>query len=160
MCLVFQHRADVCPTPTERRCQAWGVQTPALEHSCATQCFHCQGAHPATHPKCPAREQKPPNKHYIKKALEANALAPPPTSPPKGHRPRSRTRRSQCKSREQSQDRALESLESMPGTEFKTSTTTIGLMTQKNRSIGAVVNNRHGVIASISVPTKNISEGE
>ncbi|KAL3191245.1 hypothetical protein MRX96_018813 [Rhipicephalus microplus] len=46
-----------------------------------------EGDHPATHPKYPAREQRPPNKHYVKKALEANALAPPPTSPPKGHRP-------------------------------------------------------------------------
>ncbi|KAL1446653.1 hypothetical protein MTO96_044503 [Rhipicephalus appendiculatus] len=29
ICLAFGHRADVCPTPTERRCQACGVETPA-----------------------------------------------------------------------------------------------------------------------------------
>ncbi|KAL3177685.1 hypothetical protein MRX96_009618 [Rhipicephalus microplus] len=39
--------------------------------------------------------------------MEANALAPPPTSPPKGHRLRSRARRSQSKSRRKSQGRAF-----------------------------------------------------
>ncbi|KAL3176335.1 hypothetical protein MRX96_010523 [Rhipicephalus microplus] len=87
-----------------------------------------QRYHPATHPKCPAKEQKPTNKHCVKKALEANALALPPTSPPKGHRPRFRTRRSQSKSRQKSQDRALESLNNTPGTASKTSTTTLGLI--------------------------------
>ncbi|KAL3188423.1 hypothetical protein MRX96_003403 [Rhipicephalus microplus] len=86
------------------------------------------------HPKCPAREQKPPNKHYVKKALEANALAPPPTSPPKRHRPGSRTRRSQSKSRGKSQDRALESLNNTPGTTSKTSTTPQGLIPPKEQS--------------------------
>ncbi|KAH8034688.1 hypothetical protein HPB51_000457 [Rhipicephalus microplus] len=90
-----------------------------------------------THPKSPAREHKPPNKHYVKKALEANALVPPPTSPPKGHRPRSRTRRSQSKSREKPQDSALESLNYTPGTAPETSPTTLGLIPQKNRAASA-----------------------
>ncbi|KAH8023737.1 hypothetical protein HPB51_016476 [Rhipicephalus microplus] len=137
ICLGLGHRADVCRTTTKRRCQACGVETPEPEHSCTTQCFHCKGDHPATHPKCPARKQKPPNKHYVKKALEANALAPPPTSPPKRHRPRSRTRRSQSKSRGKSQDRALESLNNTPGTASKTSTTTLALIPQKNRAASA-----------------------
>ncbi|KAL1478728.1 hypothetical protein MTO96_034887 [Rhipicephalus appendiculatus] len=135
ICLAFGHRADVCPTPTERRCQACGVETPAPEHSCTTQCFHCKGDHPATHPKCPAREQKPPNKQYVKKALEAKALAPPPASPPKGHRSRSRTRRSQSKSRGKSQDRSLDFLNNTPGTASKPSTTTtLGPIPKKNRA--------------------------
>ncbi|KAH8040745.1 hypothetical protein HPB51_012060 [Rhipicephalus microplus] len=132
ICLAFGHRADISPTPTKCRCHACGVETPA-----PTECFHCKGDHPATHPKCPAREQKPLNKHYVKKALEANALAPPPTSPPKGHRPRSRTRRSQSKNRGKSQDMALESLNNTPGTASKTSTTTLGLIPQKNRAASA-----------------------
>ncbi|KAL3215616.1 hypothetical protein MRX96_000233 [Rhipicephalus microplus] len=74
------------------------------------------------------------NKHYVKKALEANALAPPPASPPKGHWDRSRTRRSQSKSRGKSQDRALESLNNTPGTTSKTSTTTLGLIPPKEQS--------------------------
>ncbi|KAH8020474.1 hypothetical protein HPB51_002118 [Rhipicephalus microplus] len=137
ICLALGHQADVCPTPTKRRCQACGVETPAPEHSCTTQCFHCKGDHPDMHPKCPAREQKPPNKYYVKKALEASALAPPPTSPPKGHRPRSRTRRSHSESRGKSQDKALESLNSTPGTASKTSTTSLGLIPQKNTAASA-----------------------
>ncbi|KAH8037979.1 hypothetical protein HPB51_020260 [Rhipicephalus microplus] len=136
-CLALEHRADVCPTPTKRRCQACGVETPVPEHSCTTQCFHCKGDHQATNPKRPAREQERPNKHCVKKVLEANALAPPPTSPHKGHRPRSRTRSSQSKSREKSLDRALESLNNTPGTTSKTSTTTLGLIHQKNRAASA-----------------------
>ncbi|KAL3191315.1 hypothetical protein MRX96_018723 [Rhipicephalus microplus] len=89
------------------------------------------------HPKCPAREQKPPNKHYVKKAPETSALAPPPTLPPDGHRPRSRTRRSQSKSREKSQGRVLESLNNTPGTASKSSTTTLGLIPQKNIAASA-----------------------
>ncbi|KAH8034743.1 hypothetical protein HPB51_002157 [Rhipicephalus microplus] len=96
-----------------------------------------KGDHSATHPKCPAREQKPPNKHYVKKALEANALASRPTSPPKGHRPRFRTRRSQSNIRGRSQDRAFKSINNTPGTAFKTSTTTPGLIPQKNRAASA-----------------------
>ncbi|KAH8029571.1 hypothetical protein HPB51_001296 [Rhipicephalus microplus] len=150
--LAFGHRAGVCPTPTKRRCQACGVETPVPAHSCTTECFHCKGDHPATHPKYPAREQKPPNKHYVKKALEANALAPPSTSPPKGHqdkqscffwcpldgdiKPRSRTRCSQSKSRGKSQDKAMEYLNNTPGTTPKTSIT-LGLVSQKNRAAGA-----------------------
>ncbi|KAL3216911.1 hypothetical protein MRX96_051121 [Rhipicephalus microplus] len=86
------------------------------------------------HPKCPAREQKPPKKYYVKKALAASALVPPPTSPPKGHRPRSRTRRSHSESRGKSQDKALESLNSTPGTASKTSTTSLGLIPPKEHS--------------------------
>ncbi|KAH8020398.1 hypothetical protein HPB51_001031 [Rhipicephalus microplus] len=122
LCLALGHRADVCPTPRKRQCQACGVETPAPEHSCTAKCFHCKGDYPATHPKCSARRQKPPNKQYVKKALNANALAPPSTSPPKGHQPRYRTRHSQSKSRRKSQDRALESFNNTPGTASKTST--------------------------------------
>ncbi|KAL3214501.1 hypothetical protein MRX96_034889 [Rhipicephalus microplus] len=68
------------------------------------------------------------------KAVEANALAPPPTSPPKGHPPRSRTRRSKYKSRGKSQDRALESLNNTPGTASKTSTTTLELIPPNEQS--------------------------
>ncbi|KAH7964124.1 hypothetical protein HPB51_027639 [Rhipicephalus microplus] len=110
ICPAFGHRANLCATPTKRRCQACGVDTPAPEHSCTTQRFDCKGDYPATHPNCPAREQKPPNKHYVKKALEVNALAPPPTSPSKN---------------------------TGPGTASKTSTITLGLIPQKNRAASA-----------------------
>ncbi|KAL3201078.1 hypothetical protein MRX96_053560 [Rhipicephalus microplus] len=56
------------------------------------------------------------------------------TSPPKRHRPRSRKRRSQSKSRGKSHDRALESLNNTPGTESKSSTTTLGLIPPKEQS--------------------------
>ncbi|KAH8021432.1 hypothetical protein HPB51_015612 [Rhipicephalus microplus] len=129
---------DIGQTYVQPRQNAYAkhVKTPAPEHSCTTQCLHCKGDHPVTHSKCPAREQEPPNKHYVKKALEANALAPPPTSPPKGHRPRSRTRRSQSKNSGKSQDRALEPLNNTPGTASKTCTTP-RLILQKNRAASA-----------------------
>ncbi|KAL1444675.1 hypothetical protein MTO96_045462 [Rhipicephalus appendiculatus] len=120
-CYVHRPRKQVCTI-----CLAFGHRA---------DCFHCKGDHPATHPKCPAREQKPPNKQYVKKALEAKALAPPPASPPKRHRPRSRTRRSQSKSRWKSQDRSLESLNNTPGTASKPiTTTTLGPIPKKNRA--------------------------
>ncbi|KAH7969875.1 hypothetical protein HPB52_022396 [Rhipicephalus sanguineus] len=134
ICLALGHRADVCPTPSERRCHACGVETPAPQHSCTTRCFHCKGDHPATHPQCPARERKPPNKQYVKKALEAKALTQPPTSPPKGHRPRSRTRRSRSKSRGKSQDKSTAPLKNTPGTTSKPRTPTPGPIQKKNRS--------------------------
>ncbi|KAL3200921.1 hypothetical protein MRX96_043210 [Rhipicephalus microplus] len=61
-------------------------------------------------------------------------LAPLPSSPPKGHQPRSRPRRNQSKRRGKSQDRAIESLNNTPGTASKTSTTTLGLISQTNRA--------------------------
>ncbi|KAH7944200.1 hypothetical protein HPB52_017029 [Rhipicephalus sanguineus] len=134
ICLALGHRADVCPTPSERRCHACGVETPAPQHSCTTRCFHCKGDHPATHPQCPARERKPPNKQYVKKALEAKALTQPPTSPPKGHRPRSRTRRSRSKSRGKSQDKSTTPLKNTPGTTSKPRAPTPGPIQKKNRS--------------------------
>ncbi|KAH8023918.1 hypothetical protein HPB51_019182 [Rhipicephalus microplus] len=97
-CYIHRPRKQVCSNlpciwtsgrrmsnPDKRPMPRMWVETPAPEHSCTTQCFHCKGDHRATHPKCPAREQKSLNKRYVKKALEANALAPPPTSPPKEH---------------------------------------------------------------------------
>ncbi|KAH8042723.1 hypothetical protein HPB51_025566 [Rhipicephalus microplus] len=87
--------------------------------------------HPAIDPKSSAREQEPPNKHYVNKALEGNALVPPPSSPPKGHQPWFRKMRSQYKSRRKCQDRPLESLNNTPGTASKVSTTNLALIPRK-----------------------------
>ncbi|KAH7951836.1 hypothetical protein HPB52_013572 [Rhipicephalus sanguineus] len=143
ICLALGHRADVCPTPSERRCHACGVETPAPQHSCTTRCFHCKGDHPATHPHCPAREPKPPNKQYVKKALEAKALTQPPTSPPKGHRPRSRTRRSRSKSRGKSQDKSTAPLKNTPGTTSKPRTPTPGPIQKRTDPEVLKDQNRH-----------------
>ncbi|KAL3240185.1 hypothetical protein MRX96_021741 [Rhipicephalus microplus] len=48
-------------------------------------------------------------------------------------------RRSKCKSRGKSQDRALESLNDTPETTSKTSATTLGLMPQRNRAASAEI---------------------
>nr|XP_054924331.1 uncharacterized protein LOC126527440 [Dermacentor andersoni] len=84
LCLSMGHRADVCPTPDKPRCPACGISNPPKEHECTPKCIHCNGAHPATDPRCPSRQLPQHNKSRVlpekKKKKKHKDERPPPGS--------------------------------------------------------------------------------
>ncbi|KAG0416730.1 hypothetical protein HPB47_006176 [Ixodes persulcatus] len=70
-CLGLGHREDVCPQPEKQRCPKCGTEGSAMEsHECEAKCVNCCGAHPATDPRCPARQRAPYNKSRVQKYLQ------------------------------------------------------------------------------------------
>ncbi|CAN8026174.1 unnamed protein product, partial [Ixodes persulcatus] len=60
VCLGLGHRTDVCPQPEQSRCTTCGAPGGAMEdHECTAHCVNCGGEHPATDPRCPARQRAP-----------------------------------------------------------------------------------------------------
>ncbi|KAH7978607.1 hypothetical protein HPB49_006094 [Dermacentor silvarum] len=72
ICLTVGHRADVCPTPSIKRCTTCGTENPSSTepHQCQPRCLTCKGDHPTTDPSCPSRARKPPNKKRVRRELE------------------------------------------------------------------------------------------
>ncbi|KAM7285602.1 hypothetical protein ISCGN_032496 [Ixodes scapularis] len=69
-CLGLGHRVDVCPHPEENKCCRCGKPgTADQEHDCNEKCVNCGGSHPATDPKCPARQRGPLNKAHVRRQL-------------------------------------------------------------------------------------------
>ncbi|KAM7288153.1 hypothetical protein ISCGN_031842 [Ixodes scapularis] len=70
-CLGLGHREDVCPQPEKQRCSKCGTEGSAMDsHECEAKCVNCCGAHPATDPRCPARQRAPYNKSRVQKYLQ------------------------------------------------------------------------------------------
>ncbi|XP_042150175.1 uncharacterized protein LOC120849945 [Ixodes scapularis] len=70
-CLGLGHREDVCPQPEKQRCPKCGTEGSAMDsHECEAKCVNCCGAHPATDPRCPARQRAPYNKSRVQKYLQ------------------------------------------------------------------------------------------
>ncbi|KAH7966440.1 hypothetical protein HPB49_016368 [Dermacentor silvarum] len=81
VCLSMGHRADVSPMPDKPRCVACGISNPPKEHECTPKCIHCDGAHPATDPRCPSRQLPPHNKsHVLREHNKRKEQHPPPGS--------------------------------------------------------------------------------
>ncbi|KAG0432502.1 hypothetical protein HPB47_020784 [Ixodes persulcatus] len=60
VCLGLGQRTDVCPQPEQSRCTTCGAPGGAMEdHECTAHCVNCGGEHPATDPRCPARQRAP-----------------------------------------------------------------------------------------------------
>ncbi|KAH7984820.1 hypothetical protein HPB49_025704 [Dermacentor silvarum] len=72
ICLTVGHRADVCLTPSIKRCTTCGTENPSNTepHQCQPRCLTCKGDHPTTDPSCPSRARKPPNKKRVRLELE------------------------------------------------------------------------------------------
>ncbi|KAM7290001.1 hypothetical protein ISCGN_030129 [Ixodes scapularis] len=69
-CLGLGHRVDVCQHPEENKCCRCGKPgTADQEHDCNEKCVNCGGSHPASDPKCPARQQGPLNKAHVRRQL-------------------------------------------------------------------------------------------
>ncbi|KAG0423620.1 hypothetical protein HPB47_000603 [Ixodes persulcatus] len=70
-CLGLEHREDVCPQPENQRCPKCGTEGSAMDlHESEAKCVNCRGAHPATEPRCPARQRAPYNKSRVQKYLQ------------------------------------------------------------------------------------------
>ncbi|KAH7945107.1 hypothetical protein HPB49_006834 [Dermacentor silvarum] len=81
VCLSMGHRAYVCPMPDKFRCAACGISNPPTEHECTPKCIHCDGAHPATDPRCPSCQLPPHNKsHGLREHNKRKEQRPPPGS--------------------------------------------------------------------------------
>ncbi|KAM7307785.1 hypothetical protein ISCGN_011421 [Ixodes scapularis] len=83
VCLGLGHRTDVCPQPEQSRCTTCGALGGA--HECTAHCVNCGGEHPATDPRCPARQRAPYNKEHVARYLrekEQQQRTPPSPPPP------------------------------------------------------------------------------
>ncbi|XP_049528169.1 uncharacterized protein LOC125947456 [Dermacentor silvarum] len=84
VCLSMGHRADVCPMPDKPRCAACGISNPPKEHECTPKCIHCDGAHPATDPRCPSRQLPAHNKSHVLREHNKRKEQRPPPGPAQG----------------------------------------------------------------------------
>ncbi|KAG0426539.1 hypothetical protein HPB47_026370 [Ixodes persulcatus] len=83
VCLGLGHRTDVCPQPEQSRCTTCGAPGGAMEdHECTAHCVNCGGEHPATDPRCPARQRAPYNKEHVARYLREKEQQRTPPSPP------------------------------------------------------------------------------
>lgn len=58
-CGELGHRADVCPTPSVKKCRGCGAASPTEGHQCEAKCGICGGPHPTADRKCEQRFQTP-----------------------------------------------------------------------------------------------------
>lgn len=58
-CGELGHRADVCPTPSVKKCRGCGAASPTEDHQCEARCGICGGRHPTADRKCEQRFQTP-----------------------------------------------------------------------------------------------------
>ncbi|KAH7945288.1 hypothetical protein HPB49_009035 [Dermacentor silvarum] len=102
ICLTVGHRADICPTPSIKRCTTCGTENPSSTepHQCQPRCLTCKGGHPTTDPSCPNRARKPPNKKRVRRELEKQKRQ------QNHHRTQSRERRSRSRSPSRSPSRS------------------------------------------------------
>ncbi|KAG0431302.1 hypothetical protein HPB47_021899 [Ixodes persulcatus] len=83
VCLGLGDRTDVCPQPEQSRCTTCGAPGGAMEdHECTAHCVNCGGEHPATDPRCPARQRAPYNKEHVARYLREKEQQRTPPSPP------------------------------------------------------------------------------
>ncbi|KAG0436812.1 hypothetical protein HPB47_017747 [Ixodes persulcatus] len=83
VCLGLGDRTDVCPQPEQSRCTTCRAPGGAMEdHECTAHCVNCGGEHPATDPRCPARQRAPYNKEHVARYLREKEQQRTPPSPP------------------------------------------------------------------------------
>lgn len=58
-CGELGHRADVCPTPSVKKCRGCGAASPTEGHQCEARCGICGGPHLTADRKCEQRFQTP-----------------------------------------------------------------------------------------------------